>query len=44
MFFQVIGSNIYRPSNQNFQNLEIEFGFSQKLVVFISKQGDRSRK
>ena len=29
---------------KNFQNLEIGFGFYQKLGVFISKQGDWSRK
>ena len=27
---------------KNFQNLEIDFGFHQKLGVFISKQGDWS--
>ena len=30
-------------STKNFQNLEIDFGFHQKLGVFISKQGDWSK-
>ena len=46
-FLAALGQNsktYIRPSNQTFPNLEIDFGFHQKLGVFISKQEDWSRK
>ena len=44
MQFNTFPSKLSDLPTKNFENLETDFGFLQKLGVFISKQGDWSQK